>query len=187
MKKILIDIDGVVCWNTYLDELNKWVGKNYAIDDFKTYYIDDIIEDADEKYRFNASLKDVDLYEKAEMLPGAIETIEKLSKFYEVYFLSAFVNPYAVKESGQSLKFKYEFILRNFPFISPSHILFGGSKNIFDVDVQIDDKLKNLENKTPIKLLFTAYHNRHMTDAELEKMNIKRVSNWAEIEKILLK
>lgn len=187
MKKILVDIDEVVCLNTYLDELNKWTGNDFKINDFTCYYIDDIIQDPVERYNFNASIATVDLYKGAYVYPGAVDVLKKLSEQYEVYFLSAYVNPYAVEESGVALQYKFDFVRKNFPFIDPSHIIFGGSKNIFDVDVQIDDKFKNLKNKTPIKLMFEAHHNKHFTEKELGEYSIKRVSSWADIEKILLK
>ena len=37
-----------------------------------------------------------------------------------------------------------------------------------------------------MKLLFTAWHNKDLTDDELKKQNIIRVNNWKEIASILL-
>lgn len=37
-----------------------------------------------------------------------------------------------------------------------------------------------------MKMLFTAYHNKDITDEELKDNEVIRVNGWKEIEKILL-
>lgn len=186
MKKILIDVDEVICINTYLDELNAWTGKHYTLDDFNDYYIDRVIESEEERNKFNSSLVAKNLYKNAKILPNAVKVIEKLSKKYEVYILSSFINPCAIRESGKFLDDKYQFLLDNFPFLKPQNFIFAAMKNIIKADIQIDDKLKHLQNDIPVKLMFTAYHNKNIDDETLKERNVKRVNSWQEIEEILL-
>ena len=41
MKKILIDVDDVICDNGFTDMLNSFLGTNYKAEDFTTYYIEE--------------------------------------------------------------------------------------------------------------------------------------------------
>ena len=75
--------------------------------------------------------------------------------------------------------------MRELDFLDPEKIIFTNSKNIFKADVQIDDRLPNLQGDVKIKLLFDAYHNRKISDEELIKNKVIRVKSWDEIEEIL--
>jgi len=83
------------------------------------------------------------------------------------------------------LKHKFEFLLKNLPFLDPNKFTFQTNKSILNCEIKIDDKMENLKN-AEIKLLYTAYHNENISDDELRKENIIRVNNWKEIRKILL-
>ncbi len=51
----------------------------------------------------------------------------------------------------------------------------------------IDDKAENLEgNNKRMKLLFTAFHNKNISEKELKEQGLIRVTDWKEVEKILL-
>jgi 5'(3')-deoxyribonucleotidase len=73
------------------------------------------------------------------------------------------------------------------PFIKFSQMIFTSEKHLIDADIRIDDSIKNLYGNSDMKLLFTSYHNTNFKDDELAKEGIKRVDNWIEIEKLLLK
>ena len=49
----------------------------------------------------------------------------------------------------------------------------------------IDDRISNLEGART-KLLFTAYHNKNISNTDLSQDGIIRVNNWYDIENILL-
>ena len=53
-------------------------------------------------------------------------------------------------------------------------------------DIKIDDRTNNLENANT-KLLFNAWHNKNITQEELDKENIIRVNSWLEIKDLLIK
>lgn len=84
------------------------------------------------------------------------------------------------------LKHKFEFLVKFFPFLDPNRFTFQTNKSIFDCHIKIDDKISNLDN-AEMKLLYTAYHNKTISDAELKEKGIIRVYNWKDIENILLK
>ena len=92
----------------------------------------------------------------------------------------------AERKSAKLFADKYNFLIRELPFLNPEDIIFTNSKNIFKADVQIDDRLPNLQGEVKTKLLFDAYHNRTITDEELQIQGVKRVKSWKEIEDILL-
>ena len=59
------------------------------------------------------------------------------------------------------------------------------TKNMMVGDIQIDDRMKNLLGPTTTKILFTAYHNKNISDEELKQKNIHRVNNWKELVSFL--
>lgn len=185
MKKILIDIDEVICNTSFLDLINKYKGTNYKLEEFTTYYIDDVIGDEEEKEKFYDFYLKHDVYENVKPIEGAVESLKKLCEKYEVFLYSACVMFNREKESGKLFMDKYNFIMRELPFIKPSNIIFTNTKNMFIGDIQIDDRLKNLIGPTDKKILFTAYHNRNITDEELKENNVIRANTWADILKIL--
>lgn len=186
LRKILVDIDEVICTSTLLDEMNKYLCTDYKLDDFHEYYIDDILGSDLKKEEFYKNLQNIDLYKDAKIFDNVIEILKKLSHQYEIYICSNCVMYCNKQNSGIFYKHKYDFLINNFPFIVPENFIFTGAKNLFNVDVQIDDCLDNLKGDVSIKLLFDSYHNRDITDDELFKLNIKRVHNWDEIADILL-
>lgn len=184
--KILIDIDEVICQSTFLDEINSFLGTNYELDFFTEYYIDDILGTDENKELFYKKIKDVDLYKNARIYEGAVDVLKELSEKYEIYICSACVMFCMPEDSGIYFKHKYDFLIKNFPFLNPDNFIFTSAKNIFKADIQIDDRLKNLQGEVETKLLFTAYHNKTITSEELKDKNIIRVNDWNDIKFILL-
>ena len=187
MQKLLVDIDEVLCQSTFLDEMNKFLKTNYKIDDFTEYYIDDALGADKNRQKFYKVLEDKDLYKNAKIYDGAIESLKKLNDYYEIYICSACVMFCMPEKSGIFFKHKYDFLIKNFPFLNPDRFIFTGAKNIFKADVQIDDRLSNLKGDVKTKILFTAYHNKNITTDELNKNNCIRCDNWQQIENLLLK
>ena len=88
--------------------------------------------------------------------------------------------------SGKLYMDKFNYLIKEFPFLDPRKFIFTNSKNLFDADVQIDDRIHHLQGNVKTKLLYDAYHNRDIDDETLNKANIKRVKGWRQIEKLLL-
>ena len=186
MKKIMIDLDETICSPSYLKEVNKYLNTNYKYEDIKTYFVEDIIEEDKKQDFLDYFYRNVNVYDEAMILPDALGVIEKLSHFYEIYIVSAFVDKRRIKESSIMAKYKYEWILKNMPFIDPKKIILTGSKDIIMCDIKIDDKVSNLKGYGDTKLLMDQLHNQKYSFEELTNLNIKRVYDWQQVESILL-
>ena len=186
MKKIMIDLDETICSPSYLKEVNKYLNTNYKYEDIKTYFVEDIIAEDKKQDFLDYFYQNVNVYDEAMILPDALGVIEKLSHFYEIYIVSAFVDKRRIKESSIMAKYKYEWILKNMPFIDPKKIVLTGSKDIIMCDIKIDDKVSNFKGYGETKLLMDQLHNQKYSFEELTNMNIKRVYDWQQVEAILL-
>ncbi len=186
MKKVMIDLDDTICTGGYLEVLNEYLDTNYTYDDLEDYYVESLIpEDRREEY-LDYFYKYVDVYKYVKVIPNAIEVIEKLTKKYDVYICSAYVDMRRVYESGKVATLKHQWINKNLPFIHPRKIIFTGSKDLIECDIKIDDKFSNLKGYGETKLLLDTYHNQKYSDFELKERGVRRVKDWLEIEKILL-
>lgn len=186
MQKIMVDMDDVICDNTFLTLVNKFLGTDYKIDYFKSYYIQDIIpKDRYEEWKefFNEN----NVYDYAKIIDNSYEILKKLSEKYEIYIVTAYIFKDNEKYTGNNLKNKFEWLLENFQFIPPQNYIFTTNKEIINCQIKIDDRIENLQGKADKKILFTSYHNKNISEEELNKKGIIRANNWQEIEKILLK
>ncbi len=185
MKKMLIDIDDVLCEPTFLDEVNLFLGSNYTPDDVIMRRFAKECGSEEKVKEFYLGLRDKNLYTNAKIFEDAVETLKKLNEKFEIYICSACIMNNIETESGNFFKHKYEFLIQHFPFLNPKHFIFSNEKNIFNVDIQIDDNICHLQNNTKTKILYTASHNVEFTDQELKQQNIVRMNNWKEIDEFL--
>ena len=161
MKRLLIDMDDVICENGFIRMINEFLGTNYKSEDANSYYVNDLIP----KDKF-----------------------EEWVKFFEEKNVYDYVNIVRDKPeiSGSQLKNKFDYLTKNLPFIDPKKFIFLSDKELVDADIRIDDSVDKLKGKAEMKLLFTAYHNKNIADDELKEKKLTRVNSWKEIEKILL-
>ena len=185
MKKIMIDMDDVICGGGFLKLVNDFLGTDYKETDIQTYYIQDLIpkEKMQEWAKFFAQKN---IYNYTQILPNAYNVMEQLNKKYELYITTAYIFRDDKEKSSELLKNKFDYLIKNFPFIQPEQYIFTSNKEIVECQIKIDDKPANLEGDAELKLLFTAYHNKNIPNEELQKNNLIRVNNWNEIGKILL-
>ena len=184
-KKILLDIDEVFCFSGYLELVNEFLGANYKIDDFKDYYIDEVAIPTAKKEAFYEFASTKDQYAKPVILPGALEALSILSKYYDIYPCSDCRNPFDLKNSGRIFKSKFEMLYR----LIPEEVI--PAKNVCVGDIQIDDLVSNLNPDIPIRILFPSYHNKNVSDEKLKELGIIRAgydyrTGWQEVCKILL-
>lgn len=190
-KKILLDIDEVVCFSGFLQVLNRFLDADYHIDQFTTYYLEEEVLTEEQKPKFFEYLSTQNLYEVPDFLPGAIKTLERLNEHFDIYVCSSCVNTEDLNNSGKIFKDKYNFLIEYLPFLDPRKYIFTSTKNIFKADIQIDDRIQNLESDIETKILFPSYHNRDITDEELKEKGVIRAGTewrnaWEETEKILM-
>ena len=186
MEKLIVDMDDVLCEKGFIRMINEFLGTNYEQEDAKSYYINDLIpKDRIKEWAKWYSKRNT--YDYVNILENAQEVLEKLNKKYDLYIATAYVFRDAPEISGKTLNDKYNFLCENFPFIDPHKFIFISNKDLLEADIRIDDSPKKLMGDARLKLLFTAYHNKNLTETELKENNFIRVNNWKEIEKILLK
>lgn len=185
-KSILLDLDDVICIPDFLYLLNKFMGTNYTFEDIDSYYLDDVVGDRETKLKLNEFYYQHNLYEHAEFLPKAYEIIKKLNEQYDIYVCTAGVPLYLREKAGRCFMDKYNYLITKLPFLDPEKFIFTNSKGLIKVDIQIDDKLSNLENDIPTKILFTSYHNTRISDEELKEKGVIRANDWLDIADILL-
>lgn len=184
MKKLIIDMDDVICERNFIDMVNDFLGSNYTQEEIGSYYINDIIPKEKEKEWINFFANN-NVYEYGMQCENAVEIIKKLNNIYDIYIVSAYAFRDDESLSGKCLKDKFDYLYKNLPFIEPKKYIFANNKEIIKADIRIDDSIKNLEGDADIKLLYTAYHNKSISDKELEEKNIIRVNNWNDIYKII--
>lgn len=186
MKKIMIDLDETIVKDGYLKAVNDYKHTNYQPEDIDTYYVEDILGEEKEAF-LDYFYENVNIYDDIEVIDGAIEVIEKLTKYYDVYICTAFVDPRRIMESKKIAMYKYEWIIKHLPFIEPKKIILTGAKDMIMCDIKIDDKVSNLKSGYgDVKLLLDHKHNQKFDFEDLTSLNIRRVYNWEQIGSILL-
>lgn len=182
MKTIMVDMDNVITDTTFFSILEKYIGKKLDFNNMG-YYIQDILGDKKEDF-FN-KFKYMNIYKNAILLPDCYEILKELNKNYKIYICTDYIWKEIVSYAGLNLKNKYDYLYEKLDFINPRNYIFTADKSIINTDIKIDDKLENLKN-AKIKLLFTAYHNKKISNEELNQNNIIRTNNWKEIGDLLL-
>ena len=173
MKRIAIDMDEVIAdfhskmlktWNTHfsqqltLDELNLF--QLHQDDPVRLGEIFELVSDP----TFFADL---------DVMKDSQRVIARLSDRYEVFITTA------AMEVPTSFNAKFQWLKAHFPDISPRNIVFCGNKSIINADYMIDDNAFNFVDFCGEGILYSAPHNRHVTD-------YTRVENWQDIETLLL-
>ncbi|MBQ3021062.1 MAG: hypothetical protein IJD92_02410 [Bacilli bacterium] len=182
MKKVMIDMDNVLTDTDFFEIIEEYVGEKIDFDNVG-FYLQDVLGDKKEDF-FN-KFKYMNLYKKSTLLPDCYEVLKKLNEHYEIYICTDYVWKEIKEFAGDNLKNKYEFLYRELDFINPKNFIFACNKSLINCDIKIDDKIENiLDAKT--KILFTAYHNKKISDKELKDKEIIRVNNWNELGNLLL-
>jgi 5'(3')-deoxyribonucleotidase len=127
---------------------------------------------ADVNRRWYEYINEKGFFRDLPVIPGSIEAIQKLQEHHEVYIATA------AMEFRNSLEDKFDWLQDHFPFIPWTNIIFCGNK-VLDVDVLIDDRIKNFSDFKGRPLLFSSPHNMLITDYE-------RVDTWDDVLKKLL-
>lgn len=180
-KTIMVDMDDVIVSKGFLYLINKFLNKNYIEEDFKGFYMQDIVPNKEEFFEF--FLKE-NLYNHCELNNSVVEVLKELNEDHEVFICTSYIFPEIPDKCGIILNQKFEYLIKNFPYLNPYNFIFAGNKKIIDCDIKIDDRLDNL-NGAKLKLLYTAYHNKDFDDIELERLNVIRVNNWEEVKEVI--
>lgn len=183
---ILIDFDDCVCENHFIPVINKYLKTNYKEDDFHTVFMEkELFKDKDERNKFYDFYISVDSYQDVKLRQHAYDVIKRLLKRDDVYFITSACHYERTKEMGRQFVDKWNYIFDTLPYFPPQNIVFVAKKHIFKADVIIDDRVENLKGDYKYKLLFTCYHNKNITQKELEERGIIRVQDWLDVEKFI--
>ena len=181
--KLLLDVDGVIVFPGFLALINEFLGTSYVIDDFTSCYIDEQAIPKEKMQEFYEFIRGKNLYENPNFLPGALEGIEALSQYYDIYICSDCINPFDKENSGMIFMTKFNLLFNSIPqeIIPIKNYIFTGTKNIFKADVQVDDLMRNLDPEIEKRILFPSYHNKNITSLDLYNAGvIKAGSDWRE-------
>lgn len=171
--RIAVDMDEVIA-----DPLSKFIrlyNRDYGVPlDLQILPGNEVYHHVPEhaKMKLYEYINEKGFFRDLEVIPDSIEVLKQLQEKYEVFIVSA------AMEFPNSLPDKLEWLTEHFPFISWQNIIFCGNK-IVNVDILIDDRIKNFKDFEGRKLLFSSPHNLLLTDYE-------RVNNWKEVAEKLL-
>lgn len=182
----MIDLDDTIVEGGYLEVLNEYLGTNYTYEDTTDYFVESLLPEGKLDEYLEYFYSHVNVYNYATIKPKAIEVIEKLSKQYEIYICSAYLDKRVPEKSGVVTNTKHMWLIKNLPFLDPKNFIFTSRKDLINCDIKIDDKVGNLKGLGEVKLLMDSYHNQKYSEEELKEKGIKRVYSWEEVESILL-
>ena len=183
MKTIMLDMDNVITDGSFKELIEEFLNIEINLEQTTEYgYVQKYTEPF--KDEFWEWIKDKNFYENAPF--NCKEVLERIKDKYNIFIVTSYLWKETIDLSSNNLKNKYEYLRKELPFISPEKYIFTTNKNLLNFDIKIDDRIDNLKGGK-IKLLFTAWHNKNISDEELKKDNIIRVNNWQEIENILTK
>ena len=183
MKRLMMDMDDVIVKGGLLYLINEYTGKNYVEEDFKDFYMQNIVPNKKDFFEFFLSRN---MYDHCELAPYAYEVLEELNKELKLYIGTSYVFREIIGESGIILKQKYEYLLKTFPFLKPENLVFLVDKSVLNCEIRVDDLIRNLEG-AETKILFTAFHNREIENAFLKEQGIERADDLLEVRRIVLK
>lgn len=184
MKTIMIDLDDTLVSGGYIDIVNEYLNEDYKEEDVTEYQVETLLPDGITEDYVNYYYEK-DVYSYTKLYKDAKEVLEKLNKKYDICICSAYVFKEGLEKSYIHLANKYKYLQKEFPFLKADNYIFTSRKDLVKCDIKIDDRIDNLKGDCE-KILFTARHNKNITEEELKELGIKRMDSWKEIEKYLL-
>jgi len=173
-KSVLIDLDDTLSLflDSWLSLYNKKYNDNLTVMDILSWNIQDYIKPEAREDIYELLKTPGLLSEVVKPKPGAIMVTEILSKYYDLYIVTACTYPQNIVE-------KFKWIENYFPHISTDNIITAKNKSLIKGDYMIDDYQNNLITSIcDTKLLFNMPHNFNYT---IEFDSMTRVSNWEEV------
>lgn len=184
MKKdtMMVDVDDVITSSRFFDLICTFLDRQIDIETVNVYYLQTLL--GDKQTEFWHWVKDKNFYKDVPLIDGAYETLDKYKNDIDFYLASAFLWDGELDMTGPCLRDKYEYLRDNLPMIPKDRFMFVNRKNMLNFDIRLDDRITNL-TQGDLLLLYSAWHNRKISDIELEEKKIVRVNNWQEVDKML--
>jgi 5'(3')-deoxyribonucleotidase len=173
-KRICVDMDEVMADAVaeHLLRYNRDYSDNITKADLQGKWIWDVVPSSNHP-RLAEYLHSDDFFDVLEIMSDSQRVLKALQSHYEIFIASA------AMEVPTSFNAKYRWLEKNFPFISPTHIVFCGDKGILRADYLIDDNPRQLQRFIGEGILYDAPHNAMVT-------GFHRVKSWLEIEELFL-
>ena len=185
-KTIMIDMDEVIVVGRFSDFLVEFLG-NVNFENLHTQNRQDLLKAREVEfkkiYKYKNCYKDNN-GNYIEPLPNCVDVIKKLNERYDIYIVTKYIWNENVIDAATNLKNKFEYLHYWLPFVDENKFIFMSDKTKIHYDIGIDDRINNLHSCN-IKLLFTEFRNKNITDEELRTKGIKRVNNWLDVEKVI--
>lgn len=169
--RIAIDMD-----ETIADSLKEHV-RRYNVEFAEMISTDDLhgkhLEEFapfDRREAVRRAVRDESFFDCLDVIDGAKQVIEELSRKHEVFIVSA------AMEIPESLAAKHRWLRRHFPFVPETNVVFCGNKGIIDADYLIDDEARHFVGFPGTGILFSAPHN-------LSETEHRRVANWRDVHR----
>lgn len=182
---LMVDMDDVIYHDTFINILEEFLQEKISIDTCQKtgYYLQNLVPD---KKAFFDYLFKINFYDYGHIAPNCKEVLEILNEQYRLFILTSYIFLEEPIRSGLFLNQKHLALLKDFPFFTPNNFIFANDKSVCAPDINIDDKVVNLLTAKR-KILFSSYHNLEISDFDLKRLGIERVSDWEEIGNILIK
>jgi 5'(3')-deoxyribonucleotidase len=174
MQRIAIDMDEVVADTIahFLERYNEEFTETLTPAHFHGKHVFDVIAKA-HQLRARAYFQQEDFFADIPVMPGSPEVVEALMAKYDVFITTA------AMDVPTSFQAKFQWLLRHFPFIPASNVVFCGDKSIIAADFMIDDNVRHLTNFRGEGILYSAPHNASET-------RFRRVNNWSDVRDMFL-
>lgn len=182
---MMIDMDDVIVSGNFFNCICTFLNKSMDINDIKVYYLQTLLGDKeDEFWKWIIDNNLDNFYKNCPLMEGIYETLDKYKDYILYTVVTSYLWPKSTLVTANNLKYKYEYITKMLPMIDPARITFTNDKNIEKYNIRLDDRLGNI-NQGELRMLYSAWHNRDLTDEELKSQKVIRVDNWREVDKVL--
>lgn len=176
---ILVDMDDTIenltdAWVAYL---NDRYGTSVKKEDITSWDLAEAFPTLEKSQVFGA-LYDEALWERVKPLPGAVKYLKRLIDDGNQVVIVTASHPDSVGVKMNKVLFRY------FPYFTYQDVIIASKKQLISGDFLIDDAPHNLGGNY-MGLLFTAQHNKSITDEELVMKNAIRVDNWKEVYELI--
>jgi len=173
-QRIAIDMDDVMAdtYGKFADLYLQGETPRYTLDELREKSFHELLDETEFKILFK-NVYAPGFFSNIAVMEGAQETIARLMERYDVFVATA------AMEFPNSLREKYDWLAKHFPYIHWRNIIFLGDKSILGAEYLIDDLPRNLKTFSGQGLLFSAPHNRDETAYQ-------RVNSWQEVGERLL-
>jgi len=183
----LFDVDGVIVpdrWfiaiNDYLDSIGKPTYNSR--DEFKTFYLgSEAFPDEKERNAFFDHFAKYNFYDGLKPIDGAVDGLRELSERDNVYLATSCYVMEGRRDFLNEYEQKVGWVMDNLPFIPSKNVIAISPKHLLRGDSITDDSMKNLNGDIQTKLLFTDWHNKGISKAELDAGGIVRANHWGDV------